>query len=148
MYFSSKAMVFVSSTVQNWTELFMIIPHLLGPSPFEVIMVIFTISQHIPHLKRIIWNDHLNIKFEQWTSFGKNLVTALFKNIIPGTWVHRPFMAPVRCSALAGKYSVAEREWQEGGTETRDASTIPVMVCGCHLRLSCTCTEDTLQWRH
>ena len=92
MYFSSKAMVFVSSTVQNWTELFMIIPHLLGPSPFEVIMVIFTISQHIPHLKRIIWNDHLNIKFEQWTSFGKNVELEVFKNKTPGSWVHWPFI--------------------------------------------------------
>ena len=92
MYFSSKAMVFVSSTVQNWTELFMIIPHLLGPSPFEVIMVIFTISQHIPHLKRIIWNDHLNIKFEQWTSFGKNVEVEVFKNKTPGSWVHWPFI--------------------------------------------------------
>ena len=92
MYFSSKAVVFVSSTVQNWTELFMIIPHLLGPSPFEVIMVIFTISQHIPHLKRIIWNDHLNIKFEQWTSFGKNVEVEVFKNKTPGSWVHWPFI--------------------------------------------------------
>ena len=92
MYFSSIAMVFVSSTVQNWTELFMIIPHLLGPSPFEVIMVIFTISQHIPHLKRIIWNDHLNIKFEQWTSFGKNVEVEVFKNKTPGSWVHWPFI--------------------------------------------------------
>ena len=41
------------------------------------------------------------------------------------------------------------RAWQEGGTETRDASTsIPVMICGRHLWLGCTCTEDTLQWRH
>ena len=40
----------------------------------------------------LISNDHLNIKFEQWTSFGKNLVTALFKNIIPGSWVHWPFI--------------------------------------------------------
>ena len=60
----------------------MIIPHLLGPSPFEVIMVIFTISQHIPHLKRI----------EQWTSFGKNVEVEVFKNKTPGSWVHWPFI--------------------------------------------------------
>ena len=71
---------------------FLIFPHLLGPSPFEVIMVIFTISQHIPHLKRIIWNDHLNTKFEQWTSFGKNVEVEVFKNKTPGSWVHWPFI--------------------------------------------------------
>ena len=40
------------------------------------------------------------------------------------------------------------RDWQEGGTETRDASTIPVMICGRHLYFGCTCKEVTLQWRH
>ena len=40
------------------------------------------------------------------------------------------------------------RDWQEGGTETRDASTIPVMICGWHLYFGCTCKEVTFQWRH
>ena len=46
--------------------------------------------------------------------------------------------------------ALGTRALQEGGTETRerDASSIPVMLCGCHLWLGCSCTEDTLQWRH
>ena len=35
VHFSSIALVFVFSIVQNWTELVVIIPYLRGPSPFK-----------------------------------------------------------------------------------------------------------------
>ena len=83
--------------------------------------------------------------FEIFKSTSRQSKRYQFTNSSPWSSNLKLYFTTTKSSTFSGP---PWRDWQEGGTETRDASTIPVMICGWHLYFGCTCKEVTFQWRH